>query len=608
MTKKIRATFLIFFTSLFCLALFAGLSVYSLRTVKADGETPLNDYSFESGAAIRPLGADDAFAMELGFNIKTNDPTKRDVEKMGWHEQRVNVVGTKKRPQSWFRFDIVLYRENSDTSSTPISVLTVYLQRWNDKDWYDMARIVAKKDYLPGEGTLYFDEYTASPEGTTGAFELDWGQSPVKELFVNGDKMEMLEVWSINNGGLIFDGEEEIRVVAKVPSPYQTYYVQLNYTYHYVTGWSWPAGSHYTHETGTARSDSRSFYYVANAVNNDDLLDVFFEEPHAEKIREIIKSPTVKDVKIKYLEQIGDTPFAHSVEKTVKVPVVSGGVYADDIFAYLGVNNLNVVDSYAQKFERDANISDLYVAKYYTSAWLRAVTVDGNYIDYFSDFNKSYEEYFGGYVQRGVIQQGLYEWIFDKLLIAKYPDVGKYTPDEVYGLWGFAVVPETYSLNSLWAEMFRAKTDKGNLTSCFEYQSLITFEEYSALQEEYDYTWLQRAWSGIAGFVSGGTWQASYYIFYAEPGTEVSWIDQSGENDEEGIKDKDQEGNLEEEVKDDLEDIKEITDGAWDSITGLFKGIFNNTGTMLLSGVIIAGVVVGVILIVKKLKDNNNDE
>ena len=173
----------------------------------------------------------------------------------------------------------------------------------------------------------------------------------------------------------------------------------------------------------------------------------------------------------------------------------------------------------------------------------------------------------------------------------------------------------------MWQNMFSPKEEgsTGNMFESFSYEALISWDEYNNLQKAYEYSWLQRAWSAVSGFVQGGTWSARYYLFYAIPGTSVSWIDIRGEVESEEEAEKPDQGGgvFELEVTEKLEDVKVVYDGLWDSgmqiigtVPGLIKDGVNNikAGSNFFKkyGGIIAVLAVGVagVYIYFKIKNN----
>ncbi|MCM1289626.1 MAG: hypothetical protein NC132_03125 [Corallococcus sp.] len=285
-------------------------------------------------------------------------------------------------------------------------------------------------------------------------------------------------------------------------------------------------------------SYSASVYDVVNSLSDRGTLEDNFGD-NKDDANNVLES-TTKTIVVKYLQDIPNTHFATAVKKTVDVVVDgSGEVKTSAVAAALGVKNFDALGSTCIGFEFDAS-EQTYVAKYLKNVWLSAKTVDGKSANYFLDCNLSFQEYYGKLVKDKVFTQDLYDYVYAQILNTAPYYLAGYKPNELYGYWGYVVIPNTYTLDALWAELFDTKTSFDGVITKYEYTELLSISAYDKLLSEYDYSWIGHAWNDTAAFLTGSA-SANHYIFYAEAETNKTEIGENGGGNggamENGIKD-----------------------------------------------------------------------
>lgn len=243
----------------------------------------------------------------------------------------------------------------------------------------------------------------------------------------------------------------------------------------------------------------------------------------------IVNDSSKRDVIVEYLVRIEDTPFAIKKQSKINVPVLDGKVKSSDVAIALGLKNMGVMQSYCGDFIYNTE-KGIYETTYQKSIWLSAKSVDGNSANYFLDCNLSYYDYYHQFVEDEIFSNDLYEYIFNKMQL-DYPQISSYKPNEIYGYFGFVSIPNTYSINALWEEMFGSNKTFSGVLYKYCYTENLKLSSYNKLLEEYQYNWLEIAWNDCGGLFSGGSWSADNYLFYADVETNEAFIAENGADD-----------------------------------------------------------------------------
>lgn len=613
MTKSIRN---ILISLLLALATFAcAIAIFApKKTASADYTTTDGSHSFQTGAALQTesLGNGDFI---LGFRLYQNSAdhgnfytfpnSEYKKDKTFWGHQLLNEFA--------YRFSVVKVGESGE------SVLAnyYYIFETTAKDYIGLTVAVEKSTYSFDENIELLGTVLESND-VLSKTDMVFGERSIEYYGLNTENnLKHYKIKNYKEGLSLDNGIIDVKL--QVNSPNQEYKVKFEYRYSLCSVSEMFKTEYKNIVTGNCESDKRSVRGVLNAANEAVGLEEFFtvdgtlDEASYNKAVEILNLNEIANVFINYLEPIPGTPFARKSRVAISVPVAKDEngklliVYLDDVLTALGKDSISVFGAGIKKISRPTETSVDFQVDYYRQFWMRAITTDGNYVDSFSDLNKSFMTYYHSFVEGGVIAEDVYEYMYNSLLskyktaLAPYQD----KPQDVYGLWGMAILPKTYTVSSLWKDCFRTDTTKGEQVSMFSYRSNMKFAEYQALMKTYEYSWLERAWSTVAGVFDGATYPADYYLFYAEPGTSSAWLDYTGEtkNEDDLKENPDKDGILEDFIGDVGEGVGNIVDGGKEVIDNLF-GSLKNGGMFITSeyflfpalGVFVLGVILFYIL------------
>lgn len=557
MTKKIKIILISLLAALFaCCIAAVGFSPKSAKadTVQIIGfDISDSNFSFVSGASVQ-TGLFDVDPNSAGFDLataKTMLGYDFKLENFGYE----NLADSVPHAHPWFTmtpspnvfiYEFTLLRSNNDgdgvgnfgTAVEQSSILVVLFPDAH-KNFYGY---IAEKDYYTGAtisaNLLEGNTITANTSGYDTDYEnianngdyYNWEN--VRRYFGKGYTITRRVKITNNKNNLAFYQEDglKLRLIARVNSPFSYYFVKARYLYNI----SYDSMSNTrTIAYGEIYSSSRS---VANVLQRMQDAGVSFEETFGDRANwanRILAVDNTQRVKIKYLTEIAGTPYATHAFTYVDVPLLQETIYLADVEQVLGFSISKCLDSNFKCFTKCTDDGVYYKAEYYKNVWLRAITVDGNYYDYFLDTNESYKDVYKPYVDAGVLDEHAYEWIFSTQIVSKYPALVNYHVSDVYGYFGICVIPETYTFNSVFKTMFDVETSKIGIISTFSFERTLSYDNYNNLLRNFNYGFLARVWSNVQGWVIGEERNATYYIFYSEPGTENALIGEGGQTDAE---------------------------------------------------------------------------
>lgn len=277
---------------------------------------------------------------------------------------------------------------------------------------------------------------------------------------------------------------------------------------------------------GSIKSPSRSVIEVLRRMEAAGDLDKAFSGADLETVNYLLGNTVDKSVTVQYLERIGATPFAHKVEKVVEIPVTNGYAHSDDIEFALGKEIECLGASTKGVFPVDS--FNVCKVEYLYSVACEAQTVDANRTDmYYLSLNRSFGEYYDGMVTSGIFEQGAADVMLNGIK-KDYPATENYSKDELHGLWGYLVVPQTNSLNSIFRDIFNLPPDfTGNIVSATT-NGKLSLQSYNKLLGDYNYGWLSRAWQDVLQGLDGSEANCTHYFFYADPKYRETTVDESG--------------------------------------------------------------------------------
>lgn len=464
-----------------------------------------DNYGFEYGAAVMISGfKDENYRLKFTFNVI--NPALEDLCQYTPGEYLNGFWGTLTDARYFQTFTVK--RVNSDgTTVTPLlSVMNFYAYEISDMELH-LTRYTAVKKLSYYDETLTISKRDNADVVLTNAKLNKDTTKFAKKYIPEGYEITKKE-WLQSTGGNTWE------IIAGVNSPFAQYFVEFDYSLTKMTSKGF-FGNKYTTEKGRFTSSVRSVADVLTKMNNANDLEANFrnDEESIALARSIISSNSLKNVTVNYLVEIPGTPFAKRVSALVNVPVISQGVYVDDVARALGVETFNVFNSQAYEFRYNSS-TQTYDAHYLKTTWLRSITTDGHYVDYFLDINNNYRATYYQFVEDGIFSNDLYEYIFNKML-NKYPALQGMKYDEVYGYYGFITIPTTMTIDTLFVEMFDVETSMVGVIKNFSYEDVISAEAYNKLLTKYNYGWLAKVWGNSLANVTGNT-KATYYIIYSE--------------------------------------------------------------------------------------------
>ncbi len=379
-------------------------------------------------------------------------------------------------------------------------------------------------------------------------------------------------------------------IIANINDYYQNVFLEFSYRYVWCSNQNVFNIEYDTvsNEDNPLRSDTRSCYYMYKRLceTNSPSWDELMTKTNGYCL-EVINNYETKNITVEYLVPIENTPFATTVSKDISVRFVDT-LTNEQVYSALCVENVDVYKSQGYEFQYDS-ATGKYKAYYLPDVWIRGITVGGNYEDYFLDLNKSYYDYFHPFVNAGIMDNALFEWYYNQMIV-KYPEIDEIPMEDLHGYFGFLAIPSEYSLAELWQYMFHGSTTNTyGMIGLFQYESLLSYESYQKLLGDYQYTWLERAWSGIAGFVSGSSYSAKYYMIYGESDVDGLAAENNGQTPDD----------TQSAIK---EDVDNFFDNVGDKINSLFQG--NNTVKTLIIILIVTILVILVVKIIQTIKGN----
>lgn len=334
-------------------------------------------------------------------------------------------------------------------------------------------------------------------------------------------------------------GDYYIRLYWEVPSIYQEYCVYFTcarYKYEIIKKWKGlrrveiKQCSEAPDKAYRILSDTRSYYSVISNMNDAGMLE---DEMHNSPLlgyAEQILGGVEKTVTVEYLENINDKlPFAKKVRKDIVITTYEDEDFLSsvDVAKALNVAGVNVLLSKCKGFNKDFS-DGVFKAEYYPGVYLEARTVDGRNMDYYLNPNLSFSEFYGKLVEDSIIKQDLYNYYFNNILTA-YPELSGYTPETLYGYFGYAVIPTTFTLNQGFAELFNTELKFEGVVKMLSFKDDLSLGAYNRLLSDYDYPWLARVWNGAWGALT--QCEALHIMLYADCTDSDAFASMNGSTD-----------------------------------------------------------------------------
>lgn len=598
MTKGIKKSLLFLLTSLllFTSVFFVLPKTVGMQTAKADTTGANHGYAlsnaeFEFGnGAYFNRGYFSEEENGLGFKLKLLDPGQENLlyhpGAKRWRYNNGVPIG-----MAYYDYYFTIHRVNKDGETvTPIARVSIrygYVQNEHTGHELWLSEMVVLETLTLTKDIIHLEEIGGYYEKTfldTTRGYVDPAFSDMEEDLIEPKSGKTLVKYGYKNGGGLFDetGAEKSTLIWLDPeSVTNKYFISFDYDF-YLCGYTnifWSKMYHYrmpiAEGTKGIATPARSFYDLLYNMNEvGDLEEAMANEEQISRAQEILNMANRKNVKVNWLEPIPDTPFARLVSKTMELPVL-GGITMEDVCATLGVGAINVYDSAFLEFRQEGQDSNEYTAYYLPGVWLRSMTSSGYYQDYYLDINQSYRDFFEGMVEQGVIDNGLYEWYFGKM-IDKYPKLSGYQPEQVYGYFGFAVLPQDHSISDMFTTVFDKHTTTAGMVENFSFDKNLSYSSYMSLLNDFGYNWLSKIWATVSGFKQGAEFEAKYYLFYSLPGTKNAFIGEGGQTNPQKPESSIQ-NELAPVAKDTLDQVKDTYKDVLDSIGNVSESLKDTT-------------------------------
>lgn len=522
--------------------------------------------------------SDDIYSFGNGSNIFYHS-----MEKLIFRLELTNANHETIDNTAVYKFDLYRCADDGVTATNTISLMFIHYYNESDNHTYMVGGIrrnvfTTETIGLSGYGRNAYDDTNISEE-TLNAF---YGVQAVRDsgyelIYFNGsyDANSQLQMFTAS------DNRQFIYLTIEPIDKFTRYFVRFSYDFNKTqtflgVGWS--------EKTIKNKIDSNivSIYDVVNNMYLRGHLGVLSTRIQAQA-KQLLDIGEVKEIQVSYLEQIGNTPFATKKYAYVNVPVKSGIVEPSDVANQLGLENLNVLQTSCMYFKQDP-YTKVYNAYYLKNVWLSSKDANGHSVNMFLDINVSYYEYYHGLLEDGIMTNGMYEWLWNSMLTS-YTELTEYDDTELYGYFGYAVIPDVSSINSLWNDLFDGGKSFDGVVKHFEYkQANLSMSAYNKLLTEYGYNWLSKAWNHFMSWFKDDGACANHYFFYVDGLKDNSFI---GENGADNINDNG--GAVQNGVQDAVEDVVDTV-----------EGLFENDWVKYIVAVL--GLVVGVLLITFVLK------
>lgn len=260
-------------------------------------------------------------------------------------------------------------------------------------------------------------------------------------------------------------------------------------------------------------SDVRSYFQVLDNIQNAGKIEEEISETMRDYVYNVLGA-TEQTFTVEYLENIDKTPFARKVQKEITLKAIKNTLTLSpvDVAAALGVTNVNCLLSGCKDFKRDTS-EDIFIASYYESIYLNAKTVDGRTMAYFLNPNLSFFDYFNRMDEDEIISQDMMNYCFNETLRA-YPELAGYTMQDVYGYFGYMVLPDTFSVNQAFATLFGNELEFDGTVNMVAFKDTLTVNAYNKLLKDYNYPWLSRVFNTVTGAFT--ECNATHVMLYAD--------------------------------------------------------------------------------------------
>lgn len=597
MTKKLKIMLISIFSAitLFCAGFLICLQTSS-RTAFADEEKNFSftPGAYSTGAYLAENGKFNGWIMGFELNkLTTIYESASDL-----------IISNKKNAvEPYLLYNFSFYRKNKNFNEKLCDYCIQIFK--DDGDIVPIKYTATKYIYTSGVMMIMDEQFNRHDDLFTFDFFKD-SEGRTATRFPG----KAIRRFESNKGklNLPFYTGKKLLIAINPEDAYTEYFVKMDYMFMEYTSTSKKAKPIIV--SGSCQSSTRSLYTIfknmedagmleEEILGTDSVENVPIGSPLLDAYNyayNVLHKQVKKKISITYLTPIVGTPFATTTTKAAVVTMREDDdlLTADAASQALNVYTFDCLQSYCDGFEKVG--ANAYKAHYFNNVWLKARTVDGNDYNYYLNINESYEEFYKHFVDAGIFDQGAYETVFSSRIYADYSDkLQGHSPSTVYGYFGFAIIPKTYGINSLWKDCFNTDTSKSGVVNSIEYGVDLSLSAYNNLLKDYNYSFLRRVWNDAANFFTSGAEDATCYILYAEPGTKTSFIAENGADDI-----NDDSGAAQQPIDDITSAIGNVGGSLVDGISGIgdwFKNLSSKTKTIGIAVLSVCALAVVLVII-----------
>ncbi len=304
------------------------------------------------------------------------------------------------------------------------------------------------------------------------------------------------------------------------------YFCTFNYEY------SIYSASIYEH--GAIKSVERSIGQVLMNMQEAGALEseLYNNQALIGRAEDIINSVLGKEkVTVEYLEQIGDSPFAKKVTAEVTVPVLNKQVKKDDVELQIK-KNTDCMGSFLEKFSYNET-RNVYESTYCTSSIGYVRTASGDTKAIPLDINQSYLSFYHPFVEAGCMTSEEASYIWNTALSNHEEDLRPYSDrkDEVYGLWGYVLVPDGYTISDIWKNIMSKDNAYDSFWPMYTIKTKMRTSDYWDSLGGYHQNYWTRIWNTVSSWFSGNATNATHVFFYADARKQTAVMSGTGTTD-----------------------------------------------------------------------------
>ena len=516
MTKRIKRFCIIGLTAIGLLC--AALLLIGAPSAASAEETRFN---FTGGAYLKVPTEDvenvDASSFKLAFELNKLTTEFEDV-------RNELASSYKSDPKPYYTYFVDVYRKGREETDSKL----IYSEgiEYRQASPVDVSWAQNKLVYY-AENIEFADQYYKDAKAFATMFEND-------ELVSSKDGFQMRIKRGVTQSNLPFwdssDGKKITRIVITPDSPNTQYFVKFRYKFFRFRTSGFLNNKSET-ITGECTSEARSLHEIFTSMNTLGVLEAQLKsvnEKAYDYADSVLNKRTLENISITYLEEIAGTPFATKKTISAQAYAINGVIGREDL---LSATNKETFSVFSDAWTHSSN-GNAYTITYNKSKWLRARAVDGNDQDYFLDINLSYADFYKKYINTGVMTNDAFEYVYSTAIYKKYSkQLENYTTEEVYGYFGFVVIPKSYTLNRVFAELFDVEQSSEGAVHGLNYGLNLTLGSYNNLLKAYGYDFLGRIWNDVWKVCTTGEESATAYVLYMTPSNEKAHISDTGDDD-----------------------------------------------------------------------------